>query len=87
MTDGEHDKGRPSPHKHNAYVRFLKKKTPSIGKNTRRSLSVKNEGYNHEPLRRLVLRRVEQCTLTVAVPSFEYGYIKLYDYGNCVKTD
>ncbi len=47
--------------------------------------SVKNEGYNHGPLSRSVLRRVEQSYSTVAVPSFEYGYIKHHFYENCVK--
>lgn len=38
--------------------------------------SLKNEGYNYKPLCRLALRRVEQLYSTVAVPSFEYAYIK-----------
>ena len=48
------------------------------------SCSLKNEGYKYEPLCRFILRRVEQYTLTVAVPSFEYGYIKQQYYENCV---
>ena len=37
-------------------------KTPHTIRYTAFCLSVKNEGYKYEPLRRLVLRRVEQCT-------------------------
>ena len=60
-------------------------KTPHTFRYTALCLSVKNEGYTSEPLRRLGMRRVEQCTRRLRFPSFEYTIIKHDEYDGCVK--